>query len=247
MMKVAIFGDCHTARVWEHHNFDDSKYTLRMWGRAGTWSYGLDLKEKSLENMDNCSHEQGDPKCSLSSGVEVAGQKIMLSKMNEGWNPKVSFKEVEESDLIMPWIGYIDIRQYLPVHQNADEVAKIVVDKFIKFFPDKKIRFIEPLPQFTEMLLKYEGIHPSYTYEERLEQNKLYIEGLRKYSKEAGFMEPVSQQDIYRVTGRNEFTTDMTHNRAPHPVDGLKDEYHAKIYELFRDEIEKTISYYHLS
>ena len=87
---------------------------------------------------------------------------------------------------------------------------------------------------------------PSYEYEERLEQNKLFLYYLREYSNRENLMSPVSQTKIYEVTQRKEFTPDMTHNKAPHPVDGLKDVYNEKIYNLFIEEIVNTLNYYNM-
>ena len=32
MKKVFIFGDCHTARIWEHYNSKNCPVNLKMWG-----------------------------------------------------------------------------------------------------------------------------------------------------------------------------------------------------------------------
>ena len=234
MIKVGIFGDCHTARVWEHYTFDESKFILKMWGKGGVFVYGLNIDDK-ISNDE------------ISSGVEMPTKDYINEKiMNKEWEPKIKFTEIAESDLIMPWLGYVDIRQLLPKYKNPELIARMLVDKFLTAFPNKKLRFIEPLPQFTEMLLKYEGISESYEYKDRLEQNNKFIAELRKYCDEKNIMKPVSQDDIYRVCGVTEFIPSMTHNKAPHPVDGLQDEYHEKIYNLFIEEIEKTLEFYSL-
>ena len=227
MKKVFIFGDCHTARIWEHYNSKNCPVNLKMWGLAGTKVWDLD--KKIIEAIKDDL---------ISSGVEAATQQL-------NFDPKIKFTEYMDSDLIMPWLGYVDIRQFLPKYKNAEELAKIYVDTILNTFKDKKIRFIEPLPQFTEMLLKHEGISPSYEYEERLEQNKLFIYYLTKYSNEANLMGPILQKGIYESVGHYEFTTDMTHNKAPHPVDGLKDEYNEKIYQFFMGEIINTLNFYY--
>jgi hypothetical protein len=99
---------------------------------------------------------------------------------------------------------------------------------------------IEPLPQFTEMLLKYEGISPYYTYEQRLEQNKKFLDAMHVFAREAGITNFVYQSEILDCLGVSELTPSMTHTKAPHPVDGLKDEYNEKILNLF---IKKGLSF----
>lgn len=221
MKKVAIFGDCQTSRVWEHHRPEEIDFELKMWGKGGINAIHFDPNKFHKENI-------------ISSGVEV-------HRPDMNWETVVTFEEVEESDIILLWIGYVDIRQWLPKYKNADEVAKNFVESAISYFKNKTIRFIEPLPQFVETIMKYEGLHEKYSYEERLEQNEAFIESLRKYCKENNLMSPVSQKDIYDAIGENKLTASMTHNFAPHPVDGLKPEYNKKIYDLFIKSIEEMI------
>lgn len=222
MNKVFVFGDCHTARIWEHHDPNDCPFSLRMWGKGGTKIFGIDFENLTLENA-------------LSSGMESGRE-------NLSFDPEVGFQEYKNSDWVFLWLGYIDIRQFLPKYNNADELANMYINKITSFFKDKKIGLIEPLPQFTEMLLKYEGISPSYEYSDRLNQNFIFLNSLRKYAKENNIPIIVSQEEIYQAVGRNEFTTDMTHNKAPHPVDGLQDEYNLYIYNLFVKNISKFIN-----
>ena len=233
MNKVFIFGDCHTNRAWEHHDPDLLDIDLRMWGRGGIKVYGLDFAELAEENAE-------------STGYDAPIKPRTHELMESGFKYKVDFNEWENSDLVMFWLGYVDVRLLLPKYKNPDEIAKTYVDRVIDFFGSKPIRFIEPLPQFTEMLLKYEGISPSYEYVDRLEQNKGFIESLRKYSKEAGLMPPISQEQIFEAVGTQELVPSMTHTKAPHPVDGLKDEYMEKIYQLFVDESKKALDFYNI-
>ena len=83
------------------------------------------------------------------------------------------------------------------------------------------------------MLLKYEGISPSYTYEQRLYQNSDFLESLHVYAKEAGIKNFILQSEILDCLGVSELIPEMTHDKAPHPVDGLQDKYNKKILDLF--------------
>ena len=104
------------------------------------------------------------------------------------------------------------------------------------------MRFIEPFPQFTEMLLK-PGEQISWNfYKDRKKENDIFIESLRKYSLENNLMSPISQKEILESIGVEELTTDMTPNYAPHPIDGLKPEYNEKIYNLFVTSIKEMIT-----
>lgn len=221
MKKIFIFGDCHTARVWEHYDPSESLLDIRMWGKGGTKIYNIDFDKFLNEDAE-------------SSGMES-------TPMNLKFEPKVKFSEYAAADLVVLWLGYIDIRQFLPKYKNSDTVAKEYIDKIKKFFIGKDVVLIEPLPQFTEMLLKYDDISPSYEYTERQNQNKIFLKKVKKYARKSGIKVIVTQKDILKAINKKSLTPDMTHNKAPHPVDGLQDQYNKKIYELFYKKIIKYL------
>lgn len=219
MTKVQIIGDCHTARIMEHWDPAETDIDYHFWGKAGTKIFDLNFRE--LLRVDE-----------VSSSVEVCRNINHLG---------IPFSEITDEGLVLVWLGYIDVRQYLPKYKNADEIAKRYVDLVKDYFKNARVKLIEPLPQFYEMILKYEGISPSYTYEERQEQNNLFLASLEKYRIEAGFEESIRQQAILDAVGVERFDVTMTHNDAPHPVDGLKPELNRKVYDLFESEIKKAL------
>ncbi len=223
LKKVYFIGDCHMSRIQEHWDPNNCPIELKIWGKAGTKAYDIDLSFLYNENE-------------FSSGTERSSRFIPDKR-----DTVVDFQEIKDDGLIMPWIGYTDIRQFLPKYKNADTVAKHYVDQFVSFYKNSKIRFIEPLPQFTEMLLKFEGIHPSYTYEERQQQNKEFIESLIKYSDIYGLEKPITQDDIYKAVGVEKFTTDLTPDDMPHPSDSLRPDLMNKVYDLFIEKALDTI------
>lgn len=222
MQKVYLIGDCHTARILEHWNPKTCPVDFKAWGKGGTNAWMIDLKQKTEENE-------------LSSGTEISSFYVKDDKL------QLNFADIKDDGLIQIWLGYVDVRQLLPEHKDADLTAKKLVEKFVDFYPNSKLQFIEPLPQFTEMLLKYEGISPSYTYEERQQQNKEFCEALRKYAAEYGLEKVVTQQQIHDVLGNIEFTADITPKDRPHPVDCLPQELNAPIYDLFIREACKVL------
>ena len=223
LKKVYFVGDCHMSRIQEHWDPNNCPVELKIWGKAGTKAYNLDI---------NYLYEENE----FSSGTERSSKFVPDKR-----DTVVDFQDIKDDGIIMPWVGYIDIRQFLPKYKNADHVVKNYVDQFVNFYKNSTIRFIEPLPQFTEMLLKYEGIHPSYSYEDRQNINKEFIDSLRKYSESYGLQQPVSQKSIYDSVGVSEFTTDLTPSDMPHPSDSLQQIHMKKIYDLFVDEALKTI------
>lgn len=218
MKPVYIFGDCHSARVYEHWNPKECPVDLTVWGKGGTNCWSLKLKTKYEENL-------------LSSGVETNNlHGVSREELIFGFN------KIKDNGLIMPWLGYCDIRQYLPKYNNAEFLVEKYFKEITDYYQNSKIKFIEPLPQFTEMYLKYEGIHPSYTYEERIKQNDIFINHLRKLCFDYGLEKPISQEQIYDAVGVTKFTPDVVATDKPHPVDSLKQEYFGKIYNLFIQE-----------
>jgi hypothetical protein len=222
MTKVHIIGDCHVSRIYEHHYPEKTDVDFVFWGRRGVKAFAVDFHHMKETHMDSSGIEQ-------SRGID---------------HFPMDFAEIEDEGIVWIWIGYVDIRQFLPKYKNADDIAKRLVDHVKSYFKNAKVSFIEPLPQFYEMLLKYEGISPTYTFEERQQQNTEFLAALEKYAMEAGFGISVRQQEILDLLGVDKLDASMTHDDAPHPVDGLKPEYNKKIYELFEKKAKEAIDSY---
>lgn len=218
--KVYVIGDCHTSRVQEHYDKNLSPVDFVFWGKASKKAWDLDF-------------EQMDKEDSLSSGKEVQ------DFPDDG---VTKFSEIKDDGIVFSWLGYVDIRTFLSKYKNVEDVVKNYVLQLNKKFKNSKVYIIEPLPQFTEMLLKYEGISPYFTHEERLEQNRLFLQYLYKYCEESNYEIIITQKDILDCLGVRELTPSMTHDIAPHPVDGLKPKYSKKIYELFENKAKQILS-----
>ena len=211
MKKIYLIGDCHLSRVSEHYEEDNNQVNMTFWGKAAKKIWDLDFEEMYKEDE-------------VSSGKEE--QKFQ----NDGVIP---FSKIKDDGILFSWFGYVDIRTFLSAYGNADAVAYKYIKQLTGTFKNSNIVIIEPLPQFTEMLLKYEGISPSYTYEQRLYQNSDFLESLHVYAKEAGIKNFILQSEILDCLGVSELIPEMTHDKAPHPVDGLQDKYNKKILDLF--------------
>lgn len=223
MKTVHLIGDCHSTRVWEHWNPETCPVDFKVWGVAGMTAYAFDPVKFEEEKME-------------SSGIE--SQSDYLNKPREYWVKP--FNEFKSPDLVLVWLGYVDIRQWLPKHKNTEEITIKYLDRIREYYKDSVIQLIEPLPQFTEMLLKYEGISPSYTYEERQDINRIFINTLNNYAIKHRMPAPITQREIKDAVGLNEFTPEDCATWAPHPQDSLKREYWAKIYNLFMEKSSKS-------
>jgi hypothetical protein len=190
-----------------------AKTNMTFWGKAGTKIWDLDFNKLFQENA-------------LSSGHETCPSKAMCKCVTQ-------FVDIKDDGIVMLWLGYIDVRQFLSKYNNAEDVVRHYMKSIKEYFKNSTIVIIEPLPQFTEMLLKHEGISASYTYEQRLNQNSIFLNILRSECAKENIDFIISQEQIREAIGSDELTPEMTHNKAPHPVDGLQDEYNKRIYDLF--------------
>ena len=223
MKKVYLIGDCHTTRVWEHWNPETSPVDFKAWGIAGLTAWSFNPDTYLAENKK-------------SEGLENVNQYI--NKPQEWWVR--DFSEFKDPDIVLIWLGYVDIRQRLVEYNNAKEDAYQMLDRIRRYYKDSVIQVIEPLPQFTAMLLKYDGISPTFTYEERQNQNFIFCEALKEYTQKHNMLTPITQQEIKDAVGIQEFTIEYAadvispdqpwHNKKK---DALKKEYWAKIYDLF--------------
>lgn len=210
-----MLSDCHLSRAIEHYYPEQHDVNFVPWPKAGLKMHGF-----SIEALRQAEE--------ISSGVEIqrtvnhTGQPISI---------------IKDDGVLVIWMGYVDIRTFLSRYENADETVKNFIDDIKNNFSNSKVVIIEPLPQFTEMLLKHEGISPYYTHEQRLNQNKQVLSSLHKYAKEAGYEIIITQQDILDALGVPELTPSMTHTDAPHPVDGLHPDHMIKIWDLFAKKL----------
>lgn len=210
-----MISDCHLARAIEHYYPEKHGEHFVPWPKAGTKLHGFSIE--ALREVDE-----------MSSGVEIA-RTIDHKPM--------PFSSIKDDGVLALWLGYVDVRTFLSKYKNAEELVIKFIDNVKANFPNSKVVIIEPLPQFTEMLLKHEGISPYYTHEQRIDQNREFLAALHKHAKEAGFEIVITQQDILDALGVPELTPSMTHTDAPHPVDGLKPEHMEKIWNLFVEKL----------
>lgn len=249
---VQVIGDCHTARIaGQHINahlgpldkltkynpttvVKNSKFLpntnieVNLWGLAGFKCFGIDIPETLNQDLVSSSAEDT---------FDIPGSV-------DNVNLKFKFSKILEADLIMPWLGYVDCRNWIPKYKNADLVVNDYVDGFVQTFPDKKYRFIEPFPQFQE-LNTYN--YPSLDYDVKLQADKQFRDSLAKISKEKKILPPISQNIVYDAIGENTLRKEHARigNEEYHKsttIDALKFEYNEKVYNNLVDQIKKTVN-----
>jgi hypothetical protein len=106
------------------------------------------------------------------------------------------------NSIVMPWLGYIDIKNYLPQtnkYKSADEAAEQYVNNSIQKFPEANLVFIEPIPQFITIVAANWGnfaTDPAIEFEERHEQHLLFIDALKKHSRKNKLADPINIREI---------------------------------------------------
>jgi hypothetical protein len=109
-----------------------------------------------------------------------------------------------EGNIVLPWLGYIDIRNWLPQpnilgYKPASEVVSIYMDNVLNKFNKCKVIFIEPLPQFvcfiTSGWIGNES-DPDINFEKRYEQHIIFVEELKKQCFSKSLDAPISVSNI---------------------------------------------------
>ena len=103
---------------------------------------------------------------------------------------------VNEETVILPFFGYIDAKIQLVKYKDPEEDVERYLNTFLNAFPNNKIRFIEPIPQFINNI----GTGPDiYDFDDRYPMHKKFIYSLREKCKEKGLEIPISPERIFGV------------------------------------------------
>lgn len=147
------------------------------------------------------------------------------------------YSQVKDEGVVIIWLGYNDIKAALPAHKDAYVTAEKLVATVKSNFKNSKIIIVEPLMQFKECIMAFPGELDYFTFEERLEQNELFITHLR-YLCNINNFNYLDQNHIANAIGTTELDLSLTEDIS-HPSDGLKNHYYDKIYGLFVNEALK--------
>lgn len=141
-----------------------------------------------------------------------------------------------ENSIIMPWFGYIDIKNWLPQinlnnYKDTKEVVDIYVENTMKKFKRSKIIFINPMPQFEVVVSanwKDFSKDPDIPFELRHEYHLSFTEELSNKCKLLGLDSPINISDILNVDW---ISIDMQFNRSLNQIynDHLRPEFYKNI------------------
>ena len=128
---------------------------------------------------------------SAHKGRHAWGSNIILNELCQ------CIKEVvKRNTFIFPSFGYIDSKVQLVKHKNPKEAVERYVNGFLDTFPNNKIRFVEPIPQFINNL----GTGPDiYDFKDRYPMHKEFVLYLRELLHKLNLDEPISPEKIFDV------------------------------------------------
>lgn len=202
MKKIIIIGDSHTAKLaYNVPNYfvnDDleKEYTFSQ-SKESTYFKKNNYMDKRVVETNFYETEKLKIFFSMNFG-RSAYEFDYSSSIYDEWN--------SEDSIVMPWLGYIDIRNYLPrINEGMDSVDSVVhsyVKKTIKKFNKSKIIFIEPMPQFVCYIINgwvNPLSDPDIEFEDRYECHLNFCESLNKYCKMYNLENPINSRKIYEA------------------------------------------------
>lgn len=112
-----------------------------------------------------------------------------------------------KESVVMPWLGYIDIKNWLPQknlknYKSVDEVVDIYVEKTLKKFKNSEVVFINPMPQF-EIIIAARWANfssdPAIEFEERHTTHLEFVSKLNQKIISKGLKKPIDISEILNV------------------------------------------------
>lgn len=150
---------------------------------------------------------------------------------------------VTKETIIVPEFGYIDSKVQLVKYKDPEEAVTRYIDGFLSTFPENKIRFLEPIPQFINNL----GTGPDiYNFEDRYPMHKAFVANLRKQCNERGLDDPISPEKLFGVDKFDESYEchDCDYCLEPTSVgikwDHLKKQYNKQLLDYILENINQS-------
>jgi hypothetical protein len=207
MKNILIIGDSHTAKSG---NATPDMFYLKNRSLKFTTSeqfytsHYIENNEEYWIKDDLKMYEDSNLKIWMSAHPGRSALNYDFENFATGTQKHILDSWDKEGNIVMPWFGYIDIKNWLPQkdlsgYKSAEEVVDTYVNNVINKFNKCEIIFIEPLPQFicivTNNWARPES-DPDIQFEERHEQHILFVDALRKKCSDLGLKAPISPAKI---------------------------------------------------
>jgi hypothetical protein len=186
-MNIFIFGDSHVLRLLK---------TIDIQCQVNECNcktvYGLREQDR---HMDHIGMHAGLPmKVYLSYHAGRSSWKT--NKILNEDHPCIK-KIIDLDTIILPMFGYIDCKIQLnrPDNNNPEETVIQYMDSIISSFPNNKVRFIEPIPQFIDDTLIGNGIE-IHEFQSRYKNHLKFVHYLKEQSKIRGLEDPIMVSEV---------------------------------------------------
>jgi hypothetical protein len=211
MQNILIIGDSHAQKLGYCisnviiNNQEKQKYVYS----ENNYISSLEESNKNYSIIKDSLYQYKNLKINLMVSGHPGRSALNFDYDNfaSGTQKELSNLCNQKDFIVMPWLGYIDIKNWLPQknlknYKDVEKVVKIYVDNTLKKFNKARVIFIEPLPQFICFVTaRWENFisDPGIEFEDRHEQHLLFIKLLKKYCLDLGLDQPISPSRILGV------------------------------------------------
>lgn len=155
MKKVYLIGDCHTTQIARVHKKEDN-IDLFAWGKGGMSAWQI---PEYLKTPDE-----------LSSVVFNSYDEEIVNRIGD----------IPDNSNIFVWLGYIDNKNMLPRYNDVEKTVKRMFHAMNMKYPNARVRYIEPLPQFVDPIYVESENREKFSYEERKAANDAFVNELNR-------------------------------------------------------------------
>jgi len=240
MKSLYVIGDSHAGRM-ANNVFDVVQAPLGINKKYSTCSSTYNYR--ILDHIDSGGNEIFHGMMSNLFSIENNEIKLTVASTpgRSALNFDYDFYDYmqywdSKENIIMPWLGYIDIKNWLPQknlknYKNVDEVVNIYVEKTLNKFKKSKVIFLTPMPQF-EVIISARWANfssdPAIEFEDRHTTHLEFVESLKNKCRLMNIEDPI---DVSKILNTEWITTNMQFKRPLKELynDHLRPEFYSKI------------------
>lgn len=248
MNKVYIYGDSHSGRM-ANIAFDvavkngltnttystcSSNYFNRVVDSID--EFNNKIYHTMSSNLFRMTFPSADITIASSPGRSALNLDYNFYDFTQSWD--------SDSSIIMPWFGYIDIKNWLPQknlknYKNVDEVVDIYVNKTLNNFTKSRVIFINPMPQF-EVLISARWANfssdPAIEFEDRHSTHLEFSKSLKEKCRSVDIEDPINISEILNAEW---ITTSMQFKKPIQELynDHLRPEFYKNIFNSILNRI----------
>jgi hypothetical protein len=208
MKSLYITGDSHAGKL--ANVLFENMYNVYGPNREFA-TVNSDYYNKVVDHIDPNGNKVLHGMSSNLASIELEDKKITIASTpgRSALNLDYDFYDYtsgwdHNDGIVMPWYGYIDIKNWLPQtglnnYKNTEDVVEAYVEKTIKKFNKSKIIFINPMPQFlvvTTARWSNFSSDPDIQFEDRYSYHLEFTEKLKNKCAASGLETPIDISEI---------------------------------------------------